>query len=75
LIKILIYKLLKFLIFGRFDNFLKNSIGVIHIVANSGEERDHYKNLRVERVIWIEADPEIYKILLRNIKNYKNYKA
>ncbi len=71
----LFIKIYNFILFGFFDNFLKNSIGVIHIGANSGQEKDHYKKLRVQRVIWIEADPEIYEILLRNIKNYKNYKA
>jgi FkbM family methyltransferase len=71
----LIIKIYNFILFGFFDNFLKNSIGVIHIGANSGQEKDHYTKLRVERVIWIEADPEIYEILLRNIKNYKNFKA
>lgn len=70
-----IIKIYNFILFGFFDNFLRNSIGVIHIGANSGQERDHYKKLGVQRVIWIEADPEIYEILLRNIKNYKNYKA
>lgn len=64
-----------FLIFGRFDKFLQNSNGLIHIGANSGQERDHYKKLGVKRVIWIEADPLVYKILSNNIKNYKNNKA
>lgn len=70
-----IFRLLRFLVFGRFDNFLRNSTGVIHIGANIGQEREHYKKLAVRRVIWIEADPDIYKILLSNIKKYKNYKA
>jgi len=68
----LIARFVSFLIFGRFDNFLKHSKGVIHIGANQGQERDHYQKLGVKRVIWIEADPEIYQKLLKNIKNYKN---
>jgi len=68
----LIVKFVSFLIFGRFDKFLKNSSGLIHIGANSGQERNHYKKLGVKRVIWIEADPQVYKILSKNIKNYKN---
>lgn len=70
-----IYRLLRFFIFGRFDNFLKNATGVIHIGANVGQEREHYKKLGVKSVVWIEADPDVYKILLSNIKQYKNYKA
>jgi FkbM family methyltransferase len=70
-----IIRVINFLIFGRFDSFLKNAKGIIHIGANVGQEREHYKKLGVRRVIWIEADPEIYKLLLINIKNYKNNKA
>jgi FkbM family methyltransferase len=70
-----IIRVINFLIFGRFDNFLKNAKGIIHIGANEGQEREHYKKLGVKRVIWIEADPEIYKLLLSNIKKYKNNKA
>lgn len=68
-------KFFYFLFFGRFDIFLKNCSGLIHIGANSGQERNHYKKLGVKRVIWIEADPQVYKILLKNIKNYKNNNA
>jgi hypothetical protein len=68
----LIARFVSFLIFGRFDNFLKNSKGVIHVGANQGQEKDHYQKLGIKRVIWIEADPEIYKVLKKKIKNYKN---
>jgi FkbM family methyltransferase len=68
-------KIINFLLHGRFDSFLMNSEGVIHIGANVGQEKDHYKNLGVKRVVWIEADPEIFKILLTNIKKYRNNKA
>lgn len=68
-------KLLKFIIFGRFDNFLKKCNGVIHIGANEAQERYHYNRLAVRSVIWIEADPEIYNKTLENIKNFSNYKA
>lgn len=71
----MILKILRFLIFGRFDSFLKNRNGVIHIGANTGQEINHYKNLGVKQVCWIEADPQIYKTLTLNIKNYKNQKA
>lgn len=69
------FKVLRFLFFGRFDSFLKNRNGVIHIGANIGQEIKHYENLGIQKVCWIEADPEIYKILISNIKDYKNQKA
>jgi FkbM family methyltransferase len=68
-------KLLKYIIFGRFDNFLKKCNGVIHIGANEAQERQHYKSLAVKSVIWIEADPEIFLKTLENIKSFSNYKA
>jgi FkbM family methyltransferase len=71
----LIFKFLRFFIFGRFDSFLKNQNGVIHIGANTGQEISHYKNLGVVKICWIEADPNIYKTLIQNIKGDKNQKA
>jgi hypothetical protein len=37
-----IIRVINFLIFGRFDSFLKNAKGIIHIGANVGQEREHY---------------------------------
>jgi hypothetical protein len=65
------FKVLRFLFFGRFDSFLKNRNRVIHIGANLGQEIKHYENLGIQRVCWVEADPEIYKMLISNIKDYK----
>jgi FkbM family methyltransferase len=66
-------KLLKFIIHGRFDNFLKKTPGggVIHVGANAAQERNHYKNLGIKNVIWIEADPNLFKIGKKNILNKK----
>jgi FkbM family methyltransferase len=66
-------KLFKFIIHGRFDNFLKKTPGggVIHIGANSAQERDHYTKLGIKNVIWIEADPNLFKIAKKNILNEK----
>ena len=70
-------KLIKFLFYGRFDKFLKEipNGGVIHVGANTAQERGHYKNLGVKYVIWIEADPELFKIAKKNIseEGYKNH--
>jgi FkbM family methyltransferase len=68
-------KILYFLFFGRFDFFLKSCDGLIHIGANEAQERNHYKKLCVKRVIYIEADPEVFKKTTDNIKNYKGYVA
>jgi FkbM family methyltransferase len=70
-----IKKFFIFLFFGRFDSFLKSCDGLIHIGANEAQERNHYKNLCVKRVIYIEADPEVFKKTTANIKNYKGYVA
>jgi len=61
--------------FGKYDNYLQNSEGVIHIGANNGYEKKVYKKYNVKRVIWIEADPFIFKKLQNNIKSLKNHKA
>jgi FkbM family methyltransferase len=57
----------------RFD-FVQNSIGVIHIGANSGQERDIYQLYKLA-VLWVEADPHTYNTLEQNIKNYLNQTA
>ena len=56
------------------DGFLRECRGVIHVGANTGRERDVYKKHGL-RVLWIEANPEAFKVLFENIKNYKNQKA
>ena len=45
--------------------------GVIHVGANSGQERDLYHNLG-KLVYWIEADPNIYPELEENIERFPN---
>jgi|694.fasta_scaffold137184_3 FkbM family methyltransferase len=66
-------KLIKFIIYGRFDSFLKKipGAGIVHVGANSAQERDHYKKLGVKRVIWIEADPKLFRVGKKNISNKK----
>lgn len=46
--------------------------GVLHIGSNVGEERDIYRQLGVEKQIWIEANTEIYKKLKENVSDNKN---
>jgi FkbM family methyltransferase len=54
-----------------FTKILTNSGGDLHIGANSGDERNFYQDHNL-KVIWIEADPDIYQILLTNISDCKN---
>ena len=68
-------RILKRLYLGPFDNFLRNVNGVIHIGANEGQEREHYKKYSINKVLWIEADPNVFKKLKKNISKYKNHIA
>jgi FkbM family methyltransferase len=70
---LLIY--LKRIYIGPFDTFLKNTTGLIHIGANEGQERFHYKKYNIRKVLWIEADPITFKKLKKNISSFKNQKA
>ena len=60
-------------IFNR-NLFLNDVIGVIHIGASSGQERFRYeeKNLNV---LWVEAIPEVFKLLEKNIVTFKKQQA
>jgi FkbM family methyltransferase len=49
--------------------------GLIHIGAHWGEEAEEYDRIYFENILWIEADPDNYKILKNNISNYNNQKA
>ncbi len=65
-----IYKIL-----GKNPNkYLKDITGVIHIGANTGQERNLYKKHNLN-VLWVEPIPKIYEALENNIKNYKKQKA
>ena len=60
-------------IFNR-NLFLNDVIGVMHIGASSGQERFRYeeKNLNV---LWVEAIPEVFKLLEKNIVTFKKQQA
>jgi FkbM family methyltransferase len=56
--------------FGRNpDRFLHGVSGVIHVGANTGQERDLYKKHRL-RVLWIEPIPEVFQTLRSNLTGY-----
>ena len=48
------------------DRFLRKVSGVVHIGANTGQERDLYKKYGL-RVIWVEPIPEVFKTLKANL--------
>ena len=68
----IIEKIFEIITYGRFDSYLKNSSGVIHIGASNGYERDMYKKYSVKEVIWIEADPGVFQELKKNISKFDN---
>jgi FkbM family methyltransferase len=44
--------------------------GVLHLGANVGEEAPVYHDLGIEKVIWVEGNPEIYRVLSHNLLAY-----
>ncbi len=46
----------------------KNIKKVLHIGADRGGELPLYHNMGVEKVVWVEANPEVYEELLENIR-------
>lgn len=53
----------------RHDRFLRSCGTIVHVGANSGQERDHYEKFGLN-VIWFEPIPEIFEQLLENIRPY-----
>lgn len=51
------------------DIFSNSPFGIIHIGANTGQERFLYDELDLN-VVWIEANPEVATTLQDNIKDY-----
>jgi FkbM family methyltransferase len=53
------------------SEIIKNSDGILHIGAHTGEEAKTYWESN-KPVIWVEAVPSIFNELERNIRNYPN---
>lgn len=51
------------------NTFLRHVSGVIHVGANTGQERKLYDQLGL-RVLWIEPNPFVFQKLQRNIAGY-----
>ena len=56
------------------DSFLKEVPGVIHVGANTGQERDHYASLGLN-VLWVEPNPTVFEVLRSNISGFPKQKA
>ena len=69
-----IFRFLHRQIFGRFDEYLNSCHGILHIGANTGQERDHYQALGLH-VVWVEPIPSIYDTLQRNVREYAKQRA
>lgn len=53
----------------KLDRFLKQVSGIIHIGAHRGAERHLYESLDLD-VVWVEADPKMFRKLKKNIAVY-----
>ena len=56
------------------DGYLRNVTGLIHIGANTGQERRLYQTVGLD-VLWIEAMEDVYQILVDNIARYPRQRA
>lgn len=56
------------------DRFLREISGVIHVGANTGQERHLYDAFGLH-VLWIEPIPEVFEILQANIKAFPKQSA
>ena len=55
-------------IVGTQDHFLKHCRGVIHVGANTGQERTLYASYGLN-VVWIEPIPDVYDTLVANLRD------
>lgn len=52
-----------------FHKYSIKSKGILHLGSSTGQEAQKYKELGIERVIWVEAIPGVYKQLLQHLKD------
>lgn len=58
----------------KYDPYLLGLNGVIHIGANSGQERAYYQAAGLE-VLWVEPIPDVFEKLVSNIHRYPRQRA
>jgi 2-O-methyltransferase len=56
------------------NSFLRKVPGVVHVGANSGQERNTYRDFGL-RVVWVEAIDEVFSELVKNISDHPKQKA
>lgn len=56
------------------DAFLSKVTGVVHVGANTGQERELYKGHNLD-VVWIEPIPEVFAELVVNLSGFINQHA
>ena len=56
------------------DQYRNITKGVLHLGAHKGQERDAYQSLSL-KVLWVEANPEVFNNLKLNIFSYANQEA
>lgn len=52
------------------DKYNVHPKGVLHVGANVGEEAIQYEQQGIKNVVWIEANPDIFKTLVSNVEKY-----
>lgn len=65
---------LRNLVGGGPNEALRRARGVIHVGANTGQERDLYASFGL-RVVWIEPIPEVFDELQRNVADFPYQRA
>jgi len=56
------------------DSFLNRIAGIIHVGANTGQERQLYASKGLP-VLWVEPIPEVYRKLMANLRDFPNQRA
>ena len=56
------------------DRFLRRISGVIHVGANTGQERQRYAR-RGLAVLWIEPIPDVFATLRANVRELERQRA
>ena len=56
------------------DGYLRNVTGIIHVGANTGQEREFYRQFGID-VVWVEPIDEVYETLSNNIKGFDRQRA
>jgi FkbM family methyltransferase len=56
------------------DRFLRQVSGVVHVGANTGQERNKYAKFNLD-VLWVEPIPEVFATLQENLRAYPRQRA